>query len=419
MARNQGGYNRWMLTDTSAKKLEPRAAPYRVADRAGVPGFGLQVFPSGAKSWFLRLRRGPADKFLHLGHFPPVPASAARQKAREALARWEQGIDPTLPPPAPLGSFADLLAAWLDHQRDAGRRSLADVERVIRANCGPLMARPVDTITPADLRAVLAPIHQRDARTLANRLRAHLHALWRYGIRHDHDPRTLHRAVRFGLTSNPVEAIPRDAQAERVGERVLTWAEVREAWRSERLSWPSRQAIRLLLVTGARVNEIVQAPWSEFDLDAGLWTLPASRSKNRRDHVLPLPDLALELLAALRGLHPDGAWLFPWRNAARAAKPWNNSSLSHLVRVAGYDWTPRDVRRTVKTLAINAGIDKAVLDRVQNHAQSDVSSRHYDRDQHLAAKRQALETWAHALSARLAGDNVIALHPPSAARDAG
>lgn len=249
---------------------------------------------------------------------------------------------------------------------------------------------------------------QPGARTLANRLRAHLHAMWRYGIRHDHDPRTLNQSVRFGLAVNPLEAIPRDPGAERVGERVLSWGEVRDLWYSERLSWPARQACRLLLVTGARVNEICGANWSEFDLAGALWTLPPCRSKNRREHLLPLPSMALELLGELREAW-GGDWLFPYRNGRNATKPWGVSALSHAVRVAGYDWTGRDLRRTFKTLTGALGIEKTIRDRIQNHAQQDVSSRHYDRHAYLPDKRRALDTWCAELAVRIAGDNVISI----------
>lgn len=396
-----------MLTDAAIKRLPPKPVAYRIFDSA-LAGFGVKVEPSGARSFFLRFSWIGKRRYLLLGHFPHTGTAAAREKAKAALAKLDAGLDPTTAPAAGLGTLNDLLAAWLLHRRESGGRQLADCERMIRNNCAALLERPALDVGASDLRAVLAAVHRRGARTLANRLRAHLHAMWRYGIQHDHDPRTLNQSVRFGLSVNQLEAIPRDPGAERVGERVLTWSEVRELWYSERLSWPARQACRLLLVTGARVNEICGAPWGEFDLDAGLWTLPAARSKNRREHLLPLPPLALELLGELREVW-GGDWLFPCRNSRDATKPWGVSALSHAARLAGYDWTGRDLRRTFKTLTGALGIDKATRDRIQNHAQQDVSSRHYDRHAYLPEKRRALETWCAELAARVSGDNVVSL----------
>lgn len=397
-----------MLTDTAVKRLQSRASPYRVFDGGEVSGFGVQVTKAGAKSWFLRYFLHGKRRYFTLGHYPHTGVAAARQKAREALATLERGIDPSAPVAADYGTLESLLEAWLAHRDDAGRRRSGPVDRMIRANCANLLALPANAITAADIRAALSAVHRRGARVLANRLRAHLHALYRYGLQHDNDPRTLHRAVLFGLVANPVDAIPRDAGAERTGERVLTWAEIRQAWHSETLSWPARQAVRLLLVFGCRVNEICAAPWSEFDILADLWTLPAARSKNGREHLLPIPPLAAELLSELRDVI-GGDWLFPWRNVASAQKPWGESALSHAVRVAGLDWIPRDLRRTWKTRTGESGVEKGIRDRVQNHALRDVSSRHYDRYAYLSEKRAALEQWGRELAVRVAGDNVVAL----------
>lgn len=395
-----------MLTDSAIKRLAPRATAYRVFDGGDVAGFGIQVTPGGAKSWFLRYPFGGKRRYLALGHYPHTGVAAARQRAREALAKLDAGIDPAAPEPADYGTLDALLVAWIGHQREAGRRRIDDTEKMIRANCGDLLARPANAIAAPDLRAALAAVHRRGARVLANRLRAHLHSMFRFGIQHDHDPRSLHQAMLFGLSSNPVAAIPRDPGAERAGERVLSWSEVREIWSTDRLTWQSRQACRLLLAFGCRANEICGARWDEFDLDGGLWALPGGRSKNKREHLLPIPPLALALLSELRELH-HGDWLFPARNCNRSAAPWGISALSHATRIAGYDWMPRDLRRTVKTLMGECGIEKSVRDRIQNHALSDVSSRHYDRYAYIAEKRAALETWNRELAARVAGDNII------------
>lgn len=395
-----------MLTDTAAKRLQPRATPYRVFDGGDVAGFGVQVTPAGVKSWFVRYLWRGKRRYLTLGHYPHTSTATARQKAREALAKLDQGIDPSASVAAAYGTLEALLGAWLAHRDDAGRKRSAAVERMIRANCSGLLAVSANAITASDVRAALSAVHRRGARVLANRLRAHLHAMFRYGLQHDHDPRTLHRAVLFGLSVNPVDAIPRDAGAERTGERVLAWAEIRAAWHSETLSWSARQAVRLLLSFGCRVNEICAAPWAEFDFDAGLWTLPAARSKNGREHILPIPLLAAGLLAELRNVL-GGDWLFPGRNVASAQKPWGESALSHAVRGAGMDWIPRDLRRTWKTRTGEIGIEKGVRDRVQNHALRDVGSRHYDRYAYLPEKREAMERWCAELAARVAGDNVM------------
>ena len=403
-----------MLSESAVKKLAPRASPYRVFDTCGIAGFGVQVTPAGNRGYFLRYADSGKSRYLALGHHPHTPLAAAREKARAARARLDQGLP--IVAPEPTGATLNaLVIAWLEHQRSNERRRLDDVERMIRGNVpAELLAKPARLVVAEDIRALLAVIHQRGARVYANRLRAHLHAVFQYGLKADHDPRRLADPVLFGITSNPVAAIPRDAGAEQARERVLSWSEINAVWWGEELPWAARHAVRLLLLTGQRVNEVCRASWAEIDFEAAVWTLPAVRSKNHRTHLIPLSPVAIDLLRELWNVFP-GDWLFPARNVAGAAAPWGDTALSHAVmrwqkaHSAADAWRPQDVRRTMKTRAVEVGIGRDILDKIQNHAQSDVASRHYDRHDYLPEKRAALEQWARELLARLAGDNVRAL----------
>jgi integrase len=391
-----------MLSESSIKKLQSKPTPYRVFDACGIAGFGVQVTPAGGRGYFLRYTWESKRRYLTLGHHPHTPLAAAREKARAARSQIDQGVDPQAPIVTVAGgSLESLVVAWLTHQQEKGRRTLDDVERALRHNLPPaLLARSAASITPADIRAVLAAIHQRGSRVMANRVRSALHTCFRYGLQHDHDPRTLKQAVLFGLSSNPVSAIPKDSGAERAGERALTWEEIRAVWYSDTLTWPARQAVRLLLLTGARVNEVVQAAWAEFDFDAGIWTLPAERHKGRRTLLTPITPLMADLLIELRDIFPD-IFLFPARSVAGSGAPWGDTALNHAIRNAGYDWTGRDLRRTWKTRAGECGLSLEIRNRIQGHALQDVGSRHYDRHSYLSEKRAALMVWETALREQL------------------
>lgn len=395
------------FTDHSIKKLKPRATPYRAFEGAALPGFCIQIQPTGSKTFYLQATRNGKRSFYRIGEYPTMPLAAARDRARELLAEIEAGNDPRAKPEtAATGTFSALLESWLTHQRERQCRRLPKTEQLIRSNCKHLLTRPAASITSNDIRAILSTVYQRGARVQTNRLRAYLHTIYQYGLRYDHDYRQLHQPVKFGIEINPVAAIPHDSDAEKAGERVLTWAEVREVWNTDRINWPNRQAVRLLLYSGNRVNEIVQAPWSEFDLDAKLWTLPSARYKTKRDLLTPLTPLAVELLTELRDLFPGSTWLFPGRNSCTASAPWEGTSLSKAIRRAGYDWNPRDLRRTWKTLTGSAGLTIDMRDRIQGHLQPGVSAKHYDRHAYLNEKRAALMQWERELRARLAGENI-------------
>jgi integrase len=270
-----------------------------------------------------------------------------------------------------------------------------------------LLTKPAREVTSGDVRAALAVIHQRGARVLANRVRAYLHGVFSYGLQADHDPRRLSDPALFGIVVNPVTAIPRDSGAEVVGERALSWAEMALVWNAEEpaISWIARQGVRGLLLTGCRVNELIQAPWREFDLDASLWTLPATRVKAKRDHLLPIAPTFGALLRELREAYP-GDWLFPARNVAQAGKPWGTSAMAHVclhaARSLGIpEFNGRDLRRTWKTRGGEIGLSLEIRNRIQGHALTDVGSRHYDKYQYQKEKLAALETWERELMARI------------------
>ena len=171
---------------------------------------------------------------------------------------------------------------------------------------------------------------------------------------------------------------------------------------------PARVAIKLLFAPGGqRVREILGMRWTELDLTNAQWSLPPARTKNAKAHVVPLSKLALSLLEEITPLAgPD--LLFPgYRNAA---EPMRSRSIAQAVdrfcAKSGFEkFSPRDIRRTVKTRMGEIGIDKGIRDRLQNHAFHDVSSKHYDRYGYLAEKRCAMDRWTDWLRGTIAGVN--------------
>ncbi len=164
--------------------------------------------------------------------------------------------------------------------------------------------------------------------------------------------------------------------------------------------------IKLCFSTGGqRPNEVLLADWSEIRLEDGIWDMPASKTKNKRPHVVPLTPLSIRLLGELKALSGDSPYLFPSRYKGKERiKP---NSISRAVRryctkeeIAGVpnifhgnSFVPRDIRRTVKTRMGEIGLNKEIRDRIANHALTDVGSKHYDRYDYLKEKREALDIW--------------------------
>ncbi|MEO5363711.1 MAG: site-specific integrase [Magnetococcus sp. DMHC-8] len=205
-------------------------------------------------------------------------------------------------------------------------------------------------------------------------------------------------------------------------DRVLSEDEIRLFWHGldkAGMSEGSRLALRLLLVTAQRKSEVVEAPWSEFDLSAGWWTIPIDRAKNKMAHRVPLSTGALALLTRAKELSGESPYLFPSPRNANA--PVGGTSVDHalhraLSTLGLSDLIPHDLRRTAASLMTGMGISRLVVSKILNHVESGITAV-YDRHSYDREKRQALDAWDRQLAAILAGtenDNVVPLRVATA-----
>jgi integrase len=246
----------------------------------------------------------------------------------------------------------------------------------------------------------------------------------------------------FGLDAELVEANPchrlRKRGIERVGRRVLSDDEIKLFWWGVVESPRSRRSglgLRLALLTGARVSEIAGLCRAELERlgqpSRAAWIIPGNRTKNGRDHLIPLVPLARDVvLELLAGLEPSAEFLLPTRSRRRQG-PLRGNSLTQAMdnfgrRLAGdaivvRAWraeppTPHDLRRTVETRLAELRIPKEIRDRVLNHAPGDVGSKHYNLHDYADEKRDALGRWASVVNSIVAGPNAAVV---SIARDGG
>jgi integrase len=184
-------------------------------------------------------------------------------------------------------------------------------------------------------------------------------------------------------------------------DRVLSAAEIAALWRALdstelAISKAIRLALKFQLITAQRKGEVIAAEWSEVDLLAGVWTIPAEKAKNGMPHRVPLSSLAravLDEVALIRGA--EAGWLFP--SPKEVSAPLGDESIDHAMRthrsVLGTgDATPRDLRRTAASHMTSIGITRLVVSKILNHAEPGVTAV-YDRHSYDAEKRAALDAW--------------------------
>lgn len=358
----------------------------------------LVVKPDRAE-WYGRHFVAGRKRMAKLGDFPAVSLA----EARELFAG--SGPAPGAPVVAEKGvTVGELFNAYVESLRVAGKPSAKQAERVLEL-AGAVIgrARPAGAVRPADIVAVIRPIYERGARVQADKFRMYMGAAFRWAMRSAHDYR-VEDARDWGVAVNPVDAVPRDAEAEGVGSRWLSRAEFFAllGWlrgKPARSRTRVRAALLLMMLTGQRAREILSLRAGQWD--SGERLLSWEKTKNGRPHVLPVCSLAA---AILDGLEPSaGGWLFPNESGPDKHMP-DGSALMTLRRYSSrhgvQDFTCRDLRRTWKTLAGEAGLSKVERDLLQNHTEADVSSRHYDRYEYLREKREAVGKWERWLVAQ-------------------
>ncbi|MBS9949062.1 tyrosine-type recombinase/integrase [Vibrio alginolyticus] len=425
-----------MLTVSTIRGLKPKDKPYYEWDTNSQRGrgkLGVQVTPKGSKRFVFRYFVEGKAKFIPLGQFPELTLNDARNKQKELGELLIQGVDPKEQlestrkakeqekrEEARKGSVKQLFDAYVSQMQKDGKRThkavLASLEKEVYPIIPP--ATKAKDVTTHDLMLVLAAMIKRGAKTQSNRVRSYLMAAFNYGLKHDNDPANFIDEAKFGLVMNPVAAIPKQKDAERVGEHYLKLGEVmvliddlNNEYQRFKMGESIRNLILLCLFTGGqRPYELAASKWEAIDWQQKTLLITPDISKNKRPHIIPLTDSALVVLKKQQ-FNNESEFIFPHR--FNSGEHIRLDSLSQ--GIARYrestpeikPFTPRDLRRTCKTLMGEVGISKSLRDRLQNHALNDVSSKHYDRYEYLPEKRRALEVWEQKLSLQTV-DNVLA-----------
>jgi integrase len=405
------------LTDRALRNAKPRNTVYRLRDANSVTkGFGATVAPAGSKTFFLSYTSPTSGKRtqVNLGRYPGISLKDARSKAQKYRDSLAIGIDPKTTiadeqkresEMADRPTVETLFDAYIADLEMDNKRSSPEVRRIFNKHIKEFIGCAIAAeVTTDDILDVLTPIVQRGSLVHADNVRAYLRAAFEFGLLAATTTRWRGRIPRFGLSHNPVASTKKAVRRKPVGQRALSTDEVVEVWRGKGISLSSILTLKLLIATGQRVEEVLQANWREFNLEEKLWTIPAERRKNRHDvtepHIVPLTDFHIEILKQVREAtgHPD--WLFPHKNREqpRKADALYQATRRFNRRNGIESFAPRDCRRTFKTLAGSIGIDLELRNRLQGHAMTDVGSINYDRWTYLPEKRKAMETWTDWLS---------------------
>ena len=373
------------LTAASVERLKaPKSGQVEYFD-TGYPGLSLRVSYGGRKAWSMFYRLHGKLHRMSLGIFPAMSLAEAREAWRETRKQVASGIDPSgAKGLARLSTaFAAVVEEWL--QRDqSGNKSIAAMRRIVANEWLPAWGnRPIEDIGRRDILALIDSIADRGSVVMARRVQARLHRFFRWCV------------GRGIIAVNPAADLPKPG-SETKRDRVLTDDELVQVWKgAAALAYPFGPAHQLLILTGARREEIGALRWSEIHGDT--ITLEGARTKNGEPHLIPLSAPARALLDGLPRFDSDFVFSVDGRKYITA---WSTAKekLDTIVKID--PWRIHDFRRVVASGCQRLGVSLQVVEAILGHT---AGSRAgivgiYQRHAYADEKRSALQAWgAHVI----------------------
>ncbi|WVX49932.1 Prophage integrase IntS [Roseobacter fucihabitans] len=373
------------LTTKSLDAMKPATVKrYEVRD-AKVNGLHVRVSTTGARMFYTMSRANGKRRRIKIGSYPVISLADARRRATEIARSIELGEFDVTPgiPEETVPTLGEVIPKFIEIHAKPNTKDWKRTQSVLRKFDG-LNDRPLDQIKRQDVTKVLDGIIANGTPTRANRALSAIKKLMNWC------------AMRGTIETSPVAPLrPPTREVQR--DRVLTDDEIRAIWRhSETEGYPFGPFLKLLKFTGQRRSEVSGMRWSELNLDEGIWELPASRVKNARLHIVPLPPQAVDILRSLhRFLNSDFVFTTTGRSSISGfgrLKARIEATLPENTQ----DWRFHDFRRTASTGMAKIGVMPHVIDAVTNHKSGVVSGvgATYNRYTYLNEKREALEQWA-------------------------
>ena len=410
-----------MLTDVKCKNAmcPPDRRQARFTDSGGMY---LQVSPNGSKRWFLKYRVAGKEKQLALGRYPDMSLAEARRARDAAKLQKAAGVDPVqarkiekLKAINPAGdTFKVVALEWFDKQAPHWSQAHAvRSKRQFERDLFPWLGeRKMADVTPMELLATLRKTEERGAIETADRGLMLTRQVWRYAVATGRAERDIAADLKGALSPYRGKHFAAITDPVKLGELI-------RAIRAYKGGPIVRAALQLAPMLFQRPGELRAAEWSEIDLDAGLWTIPAARKKRSKDgkengdpHLVPLPRQAVEVLRGLHGYTGHGRMVFPGERSHD--RPISENSVRTALITMGYTpdiQTWHGFRATARTMmAERLDCDPLVIEAQLAHAVKDANGRAYNRTTYLKQRTDMMHAWADYLDKLAAGADVIPLH---------
>ncbi|MHB1946386.1 MAG: tyrosine-type recombinase/integrase [Metallibacterium sp.] len=361
-------------------------------------------FTPAARHWRQRYSFGGKDKMLSLGVYPAVPLLLARERRDQARALVAQGIDPSAERKAAKDAdaltFEAVAREWLA-RRDLAPATANKHRWLLERHVLPVLgAKPISSITAADVLAMLQALEGRGLLETAGRARSQVSGVFRHAVatlRASGDPTI---ALRGAIKSPKVRHFAAVTDPRKLGDLL------RALWGYQG-GFVVASALKLAPLVFTRPGELRHAEWAEIDLDAATWCIPAHKMEMRAAHIVPLSTQAVAILRELYALTGCGRYVFP---SPRPKRPMSENAVTVALRALGYDgdtMTGHGFRSTASTLLHEQGYPSDVIERQLAHKESNAVKEAYNRAQHLPERVKMMQAWADYLDDLRKGADVV------------
>lgn len=383
------------LTDTKIRNSKPGDRPHKLYDGDGLV---LIVNPNGSRRWTFRYRFDGKEKSLALGPYPRIGLKDARKRRDAARDLLDDGRDPsaerkaekTRKHTAAENSFEAIALEW--HKQNVHTWTPGywkKVQRRLEMNMFPALGkRPITEIDAPELLAVVRKIEKRGAVDLSHKMLQAYGQVARYAIATGRLKSDISRDLRGALAPHKKKHQPA-VKPEELPELLRAIAGYEEIG-GER---PTRLALQLLALTFVRTSELIQAEWSEIDLNTKMWTIPAARMKMGADHMVPLSRQSIAILKELKELSGGSRFVFPGRS--RIVPMSNNAMLFALYRM-GYRGrqTGHGFRTCASTILNEHEWGEDVVERQLAHVEQNEVRGAYNRAKHISKRVKMMQWYA-------------------------
>ncbi|MBT4131060.1 MAG: tyrosine-type recombinase/integrase [Candidatus Marinimicrobia bacterium] len=441
-----------IIQPTTMKGLKATGKVQWERDKAtapgGVKGFCVKVSATGLITFYLSYTSPTTEKrkYHNLGNYPKVKLADARKQAGKVRDRIKEGIDPAgereklieeqkkarkdredkleaerkkQEAEDKAATVNELLDYYISNQSNQGTIDNITIlfNNGVRPAIGQMKAKAV---TSKDIKAVIQPIKERGSNISARQTYIYLHAAFNRAIKDDECPGHEEWDI------NPVSKVTKPAKGE-PDKTALSKDDIRTLWTTLEsyvgMEDALKDALRVLLLTGQRVQEVIGMEWSELDLEDGVWSIPPNRLKTGKkravNHIVPLTPMVADIIKRQPVLVDDKGnisnQVFPGRHDIHTPYKWRSlgKAVGRMIeRESLPHFSPRTLRGTVKTHMARIKVLKEVRNRIQNHALTDVADVHYDAHDYFDEKQSGLMKWERELQ-RIVGeqteDNVVML----------